>query len=66
MPPRGAKQVPVAERFWQYVDKRGVEECWPWTGTVGKKSGRGQIKKNRHHVYAYRVSWELENGRESA
>lgn len=58
----GRNPIPVADRFWRYVDKRGPEECWPWLGVVYKKSGRGQIKKNRRTAKAYHVAWELENG----
>jgi hypothetical protein len=24
---------PLAERFWKYVDRRGPDECWMWTGS---------------------------------
>jgi hypothetical protein len=31
---RGFVARPLAERFWEKVDKRGPDECWPWLGTV--------------------------------
>jgi hypothetical protein len=30
------------ERFWKNVDKRGPNECWPWTGAI-HPSGHGSI-----------------------
>ncbi len=30
----------VVTRFWFTVDRRGVDECWPWTGYVEKGYGR--------------------------
>lgn len=23
----------IAEQFWEKVDRRGDDECWPWTGS---------------------------------
>lgn len=47
------------ERFWHYVDKRGDDECWPWTGTITVQ-GYGEIldgKKNaRAHIVGYRLA----------
>src|SRR3954471_19352430 len=59
------KTRPLAERFWEKVDKRGPDECWPWLGCKEKRSGRGRIgirSKPKTVDYAYRVSWELANG----
>jgi hypothetical protein len=51
---------PPIERFWQYVDRRGPDECWPWVGY--KSHGYGILEiKNRPHR-AHRFSWELHNG----
>lgn len=30
------------DRFWSYVDRRGPDECWNWTGPVDSE-GYGQI-----------------------
>lgn len=55
---------PLADRFWAKVDRRGEDECWPWTagvdaygyGAIGAGGrGAGTLK-------AHRVSWEIHNG----
>ncbi len=32
----------VVARFWSKVDRRGDDECWPWTGTL-EEPGYGQF-----------------------
>lgn len=56
--------VPVAQRFWSKVDKKGHDECWPWLGIKNKK-GYGQFNLNpeRRAATASRLAWELHNGR---
>lgn len=29
-------------RYWSYVEKRGPDDCWPWTG--GTRDGYGRLK----------------------
>jgi hypothetical protein len=63
-----AHRIPLANRFWAKVDRRGPDECWPWTGAGGRqKSGRsGHIRiepeRGSRNVAAPRVAWELTNG----
>lgn len=33
IPPRRGI-TPLADRFWTKVDKRGPDECWPWTAAT--------------------------------
>lgn len=53
------------QRFWRKVDKRGPDECWPFTGTKNQY-GYGRIRKGGDRggkmIFAHRVSWEMHNG----
>lgn len=65
---RGVVLRPLAERFWDKVDKRGDDQCWAWTGAT-EKAGYGKLYAGRNERgssmfhKAHRVSWELANGR---
>jgi hypothetical protein len=58
--------TPLEDRFWPHVDKRGSEECWPWTGrrtrkgypTIGKLLPDGRWVS----VFVYAVAYEMEHG----
>lgn len=56
--PSGRAQ-PIEVRFWKYVDKRGPDECWPWTGAKRKQDGYGVIMHNDRPRMAHRVAMEL-------
>lgn len=49
------------QRFWQNVVKLGDNDCWLWTGIVGR-GGYGRFKINCKVVSAHRYSWELHRG----
>jgi len=51
----------MEERFWEKVDKRGPEECWPWTA-ASQPEGYGNFWDGESHVGAHRVSFKLEHG----
>lgn len=60
---RGPRPVPLAERFWAKVDKRGPDECWPWLG--GTSDGYGVIGVGRRAEGVKRathIAWTLEHG----
>ena len=59
----GRKPQKLLDRFWKYIDKRGVDECWPWIGARTSR-GYGQIKADGtlQMLSSHRVSWSLENG----
>jgi hypothetical protein len=52
-------------RFWSKVDKRGDDECWPWTG-ARLPFGHGQFNVDGNRggksVAAHRVAFELNTG----
>ncbi len=50
------------ERFWAKVDRRGPDECWPWTG-AHTSTGVGNFWDGHAYVKAHRFAWELANGR---
>jgi hypothetical protein len=62
--------VPIAERFWTKVDRRGDAECWMWIGATnrGAKMRGGPYGKlgdewpSRKTVLAHRVSYEMAKG----
>jgi HNH endonuclease len=50
---------PVAERFWEKVDRRSDEDCWEW---LASKSwgGYGFFSIEGFNRHAHRVAYELE------
>lgn len=60
--PAGVEQRPIADRFWEKVDVRGEDECWPWLG-ARKPRGygnfgvgpRGSTKTWQSHRMAYHL-----------
>lgn len=63
-PPRKRKgPVPVdpVVRFWSKVNRRGLDECWPWTGWLQRGYGRVFIgtRAERYMMPAHRFAYEL-------
>ena len=57
----------IERRFWAKVDKRGPEECWPWTATSNLNRGSqryGMFRVNGKMRRAIRVAVELHSGAE--
>jgi hypothetical protein len=55
---------PLGDRFWAKVERRGPNECWPWTGAT-TSNGYGSMTRGRRaekRTSASRVSWELHFG----
>lgn len=49
-------------RFWQKVDRRGPNDCWPWT-KARDRQGYGQTKfSSRQSQKAHRVAYTLTHG----
>lgn len=55
----------IWEQLWRQVDKKGVEECWPWLGAVGR-DGYGKMTHGRKYFAAHIVAWRGAQGREPA
>ncbi|MCC2547701.1 HNH endonuclease [Hymenobacter sp. BT175] len=53
--------MPVADRFWSYVNK--TDTCWLWTGTRETSANKyGQFYANGRTRRAHRFAYELANG----
>ena len=48
----------LEERFWEKVDRRGPDECWPWTGMKNSK-GYGRIEVEGRRRAAHRIGYQL-------
>lgn len=48
----------VQQRFWAKVDKRGPDECWPWTAARHDRGGYGLIRIDGKSVRASRFVLE--------
>ena len=53
--------VPAADHFWDYVDRRGDDECWNWLASFHPR-GYGNIRFNNKREYSHRVAWILTYG----
>jgi HNH endonuclease len=50
-------------RFWAKVDRRGPDECWPWTAsTVEFGYGQFRLSNPRRVVRAHVVAYEIVEG----
>lgn len=60
---RSSKTKPKdpVDRFWAFVDKRGPDECWPWTGRLGT-AGYGALCADGKNMIASRMSYAIHNG----
>lgn len=51
----------LTDKFWQRVEKRAADECWPWNGTRNR-SGHGKIWNGERNVAAHRYAYALATG----
>jgi hypothetical protein len=52
----------LEERFWEKVDIRAEDECWPWTASKNRDNGYGRIKFEGKYVLAHRIAYSLAYG----
>lgn len=59
---RPRRRKPLEEKLWSRVDRRGTDECWPWTG--GKsRYGYGHMGHGRDmQLASHRVAWAVTHG----
>ncbi len=64
MPYYPRRRRPVEERFWSKVDKRGDNECWPWTASLHSGYGYIYLGPDADPIWARapRFSYELVTG----
>lgn len=55
------RSIPLEQRFWEKVAKRGPDECWLWTATFDHH-GYGHIRVDGKSLKAHRVAYELTYG----
>ncbi len=62
--PDGSLKFTLEQRFWSKVDKRGPNECWPWTAASQDHDGRGYlfVGGDRRQIMASRAAWEIMRG----
>lgn len=49
------------EDVWKYVDKRGPNDCWPWTA-ARRRRGYGAFTVARKNLVAHRVAFQAATG----
>lgn len=58
-PTEAQLRASLLRRFWEKVDKRGPDDCWPWTGSL--RSGYGVLSSGHSgKVYAHRLALEIQ------
>ncbi len=64
MPDTGSETRSKRRRrpFWENVDRRGPEECWPWLGYVKPSNGHGLTQLDGIPIHASRKAWILTHG----
>jgi hypothetical protein len=53
----------LIDRFWKYVNKGQVNECWEWNGSLMKRGGYGQLRYNLKTLKSHRLSYEINVGK---
>ncbi len=57
------RKASLVRRFWAKVDKRGPDDCWPWTAKAKHPFGYGRMTAGRGvYLKAPQVAYALECG----
>lgn len=57
------KKKSLGSRFWDKVDRRDENECWPWIAKASHVFGYGVINSGRGNTYcSHVVSFAIHNG----
>jgi hypothetical protein len=55
------RRTPIIQRLVRRIDRRGPDECWPWTGRTVK--GRGKLRLNDgKDLNCARALWAIVHG----
>lgn len=57
-------RLSLSERLWKNVERRGVDECWPWIGK-SRNAGYGYIGRGGRRdgkIISSRAAWEVTYG----
>lgn len=60
-PNGSSKGITALDRFWSFVDRRSIDECWPWTGGM-QKSGYGKFWFANGSLRANRIAYWIHFG----
>ena len=55
------RRAPAEVRFWEKVDVRSDDECWPWLAQINKGHGIFRVSTERRGQ-AHRFAYELAKG----
>lgn len=58
---RRCRRETAVARFWANIERRGRDECWPWTGGFWQQE-YGRLFFGGRNAYAHRVALTLERG----
>jgi hypothetical protein len=61
-PPSNLKFKTIEERFWEKIDRRGPDECWPWKASKARGYGEFYVSPERGKVMAHVFAVELATG----
>lgn len=61
-PASNLKFKSIEERFWEKVDRRGSDECWPWMNSTARGYGEFYVSPERGKVMAHSFAIELTTG----